>query len=101
MQMKWLTIPLGGLLLAATHLAAQDRVQLESAVKPILVMLDRTDGHGAVVDYGAGIIMGVSADRLYIVTADHVVRAEDGNAMGTIEVSFSWLPGERRTGRVL
>jgi hypothetical protein len=42
---------------------------------------------------GSGIIFAVAEDRVYIATANHVVRSENVGA-NEIEVSFNWLPGE-------
>ena len=54
---------------------------------------------------GAGIILGLRSDRLYIVTANHVVReaglgAEDTRAEG-VEVQLHWLRGEWQPAIVL
>jgi hypothetical protein len=42
---------------------------------------------------GSGIIFAVNEDRVYIATANHVVRP-DNIAATDIKVSFKWLPGE-------
>jgi trypsin-like peptidase len=101
-------------LLGATILAfsvrpatAQSRQELEDAAKPLIAVLDVKFG-GGLPDYGAGIIVGVASDRLYIVTANHVVRhvVQKGSAnvdaeADAIDVGFSWLPGETRKGHLL
>jgi hypothetical protein len=79
--------------------------QSEEAVKPLIVMLDVK--FGDVPEYGAGIIMAVSANRLYIATANHVVRKKKDVDSGdfidanSIQVGFSWLPGEPHSARLL
>ena len=53
---------------------------------------------------GAGIIFGWAHDRLYIATADHVVRQRRGpkERMATnVLVSFSFLAGERIEAKIL
>ena len=72
--------------------------QSDEAVKPLIVMLDVKVG--GVDEYGAGIITAVSSNRLYIATANHVVR-KDGKDADSIQVGFSWLPGEPRPARLL
>jgi TonB family protein len=49
---------------------------------------------------GAGIIFGRQGNRLYIVTANHVVRL-DGQQAEQVKVQFKWLPGDWWDARVL
>lgn len=49
---------------------------------------------------GAGIIFGVEHDRLYIVTANHVVRWGTRNAQD-FKVNFRFLPGETVEAKLL
>ena len=42
---------------------------------------------------GAGIIVGQGPDRLYVATANHVVRAGTASATG-LEIMLRWTPGE-------
>lgn len=65
--------------------------------KPLIVMIGHPDCAGIV---GAGIVVGAKSDRLYIATADHVVRCK-GRRLDTVEVRFRSLPGERITAKVL
>lgn len=65
--------------------------ELEEGAKGLIVMVRST--LGGVETFGAGIVVGTRADRLYIATADHVVRrglheAED------LRVELRSLPGE-------
>ena len=64
----------------------------EEQTKYLIVMVrgKLADGETA----GAGVIVGQGADRLYVATANHVVRAAAGaNATG-LEVMLRWTPGE-------
>ena len=60
-------------------------------VKPLLVMIDgRLKEIGV---FGAGIILGVRSDRLYIATANHVVR-KGTHQIENLRVQLKFLPGE-------
>lgn len=96
--MRTLVLALCGLLSLAEVTPGQDRQRSEEAIRPLVVMLDvKVAGTD---DYGAGIIAAVVSDRLYIATANHVVRKEGKDATA-ITVGFSWLPGETRSARLL
>lgn len=87
-----------GLAWGASVIIAQDRQRSEDSIKPLVVMLDvKIAGSD---DYGAGIIASVISNRIYIATANHVVR-KDGKEADSINVGFSWLPGETRPARLL
>ena len=75
------------------HVHAQD-VDAAERAKNLIVVVDA-------LSTGAGIIIGEGADRLYIVTANHVVRAVDDSVAPQIYVSFRFLPGDRIRARVL
>src|SRR3954471_24591259 len=96
--MRSLLFALGSLALGLSLASAQDRQRSEEAVRPLVVMLDVRIGGSD--DYGAGIIAAVTSNRIYIATANHVVR-KDGKDAESIKVGFSWLPGETRTARLL
>jgi hypothetical protein len=49
---------------------------------------------------GAGIIFGKGASRLYIATANHVVRRNTDEAK-KVRVQLKWLPGEWKTAELL
>ena len=83
---------LSSALLAATFAAAPLASQGESGEAEQLVVMIRCtlDGKESI---GAGIIFGAANDRLYVVTASHVVRhgAEEAT---DIRVELRSLPGE-------
>lgn len=78
--------------IGATHLAAQGSPQGEpSEVEQLVVMIRCTlDGQESI---GAGIIFGAANDRLYVVTANHVLRLGTTEATN-IRVELRSLPGE-------
>jgi hypothetical protein len=49
---------------------------------------------------GAGIIFGLANDRVYIATANHLVRRGTSNA-SDIQVEFKWSPGEQFAAELL
>ena len=65
--------------------------QAERKTKPLVVMIKGTLADEDTI--GAGFIVGTANDRLYIATANHVVR-RGGNEMKGVRVLFDWLPGE-------
>ena len=83
-----------GILSFATLACAQTG---EESVKPLLVMIS-TQFEDSRQD-GAGIIVGHSSDRLYIATANHVVRSGPRQAK-SVELFLKWLPGEGKTATV-
>ena len=54
---------------------------------------------------GAGVIFGATPDRLYVATANHVVRRGRGpqatQRIENLEVKLNWLPGEWAAGQLL
>ena len=96
--MRSLILASCGLACGTSLMNGQDRQRSEDAIKPLVVMLDVKIADSD--DYGAGIIASVVSNRLYIVTANHVVR-KDGKEADSINVGFSWLPGETRPARLL
>lgn len=76
-------------LLAATpHWAPAQNLD---SILPLVVMVQAKAGEADRI--GAGIILGVRSDRLYIATANHVARA-GARPADQIRVQFQWLPGE-------
>jgi hypothetical protein len=75
----------------------------EQELASLVVMIRGTVGEKSVV--GAGVIFGVASDRLYIATANHVVRGErslGGEAeLGRVQVQLRWLRGEWQSAKVL
>jgi|SRR5215213_2789256 len=67
-------------------------------VKNLIVMIDCSIGDTP--SYGAGIIFAIENGRMYIVTANHVVRRGDEQAK-QIKVKFRWLPGETVVANLL
>ena len=68
------------------------------AAKQLIVMIDgEIQGRHAI---GAGIIIGSGADRLYIATANHVVR-QGPKKLEQIRVRLKFLPGEEIEAEVL
>jgi hypothetical protein len=63
----------------------------------LIVMLTARYGDDEVV--GAGILVGTGPDRLYVATANHVVRS-GGRVPADIHVQFRSLPGERFPARL-
>jgi outer membrane protein assembly factor BamB len=71
----------------------------EDLAKQLVVMIR---GKLADVDViGAGIIFGIDQDRIYVVTANHVVRQGPQTAVTGLQVLFKWLPGEWTEARLL
>jgi hypothetical protein len=50
--------------------------------------------------FGAGIIFGKRTNRLYISTANHIVRRNTDQAQN-VRVQFKWLPGEWKAAELL
>jgi Trypsin-like peptidase domain/PASTA domain len=68
------------------------------AAAPFVVMIRGTIGEAPTA--GAGIIMGMANDRLYVATAYHVVRRKASDA-NNLQVQLKWLPGEWVPARLL
>ncbi|VUX56158.1 exported protein of unknown function [uncultured Woeseiaceae bacterium] len=84
------------LCLLADSAWAQDK-NIEKSF-PNVVMIDaKIDGQPG---FGAGIVIGTRAGRIYIATADHVVRSGRREATD-IQVRFRFLPGVRFDARLL
>src|SRR5215831_7532205 len=81
-----------GVLLAATFAAAPLAAQGESGEAEQLVVMIRCTLAGK-ESIGAGIIFGAANDRLYVVTASHVVR-HGADEASDIRVELRSLPGE-------
>jgi S1-C subfamily serine protease len=63
----------------------------ERKTRPLVVMIKGMLGEDETI--GAGFIVGTANDRLYIATANHVVR-RGGAEIKPVRVLFDWLPGE-------
>jgi hypothetical protein len=93
-----------GALVTATLAAAPTSPSLSvvsitpDAVAPLVVMIRGTIGDAPTA--GAGVIISVANDRLYVATANHVVRRGMTDAR-EVQVRLQWLPGEWITARVL
>lgn len=71
---------------------AQDpNEEMRQASKLVVMIKGQLDGAETI---GAGIIIGVGNDRLYIVTANHVVRRGTREAQD-LKLNFRFLPGEQ------
>ncbi len=87
-------------LLSAAAAMAQDQITDEALdnAKTLTVMIDATiDGD---TRPGAGIIFALANDRVYIATANHLVRRATSEASG-IKLEFRWLPGEQFAAELL
>jgi hypothetical protein len=86
----------GGVLVARVGPASAqaDRDEAEHLAEKVkdLVVLIRGELGGAET-FGAGIIVGIKADRLYVVTANHVVRRGPKQAEH-VQIELKSLPGE-------
>lgn len=76
----------------------------EQQVAPLVVMIRGKLPNKLTV--GAGVIFGVASDRLYVATANHVVRGErplggEAPVAQDLEVQVSWLRGEWQRARAL
>ncbi len=83
--------------------AALAQAALEPEAKELVVMVSGTWDGGNAVSQGAGIVFGAQSGRLYIATADHVVRprANDFGVVDAVEVGFYALPGQGFPAEVL
>lgn len=72
--------------------------ETERHVSQLVVMIRGTLGDAGET-LGAGIIVGRAQGRMYIATADHVVRGS-ADTMKDLKVAFKWLPGETTAGEV-
>ena len=70
---------------------AQDSNEERRQASKLVVMIKGQLAGGETI--GAGIIFGFGNDRLYIVTANHVVRGGRSEAHD-IKLNFRFLPGE-------
>jgi hypothetical protein len=84
-----------GLTFAPSLVGAQMPGQ-EEAERVVVMVRARFD---AEEQWGAGLVVGARAGRLYVVTANHVVRR--GATVANVTVSLRTLPGEWHPARVL
>ncbi|MEQ1871204.1 MAG: serine protease [Vicinamibacterales bacterium] len=85
---------------SATTTLAQASIpsEAEAQAKRLVVMIKgKLDGEDTI---GAGVLFGAGQDRLYVATANHVVRRGPGEATDVM-VMLQWLPGEWVPARVL
>jgi ankyrin repeat protein len=97
--MKWkLPVLMGAVCISPTLASAQNfDKQLTDTLK-LVVMIHAQLGAAPV--FGAGIVFGREKDRLYILTANHVVRRGDAEATG-IQVNLRSLPARALPARLL
>lgn len=97
MKRRWMRIlPTCALAIASRHgLRAQSP---DERVKNLVVMIDGKLGGSST--QGAGILFGLGQDRLYIATANHVVRRGADQA-SELKVQLKWLPGEPQQATLL
>ncbi|HEY0763013.1 MAG TPA: serine protease [Pyrinomonadaceae bacterium] len=78
---------------------------MEDTIKPLIVMLTAEWQDADQKQIGAGIIVGRKDKRIYIATANHVVRKDSSDASNVnakkVLVQFKWLPGEQVEGKLL
>lgn len=75
--------------------SSESSTEPSEEVKHLIVMVGGQESGADTL--GAGIIVGVRADRLYIITANHVVRRAGQN----LHVKLRSLPGERVPAKLL
>jgi hypothetical protein len=73
-------------------------VRNDEDLKQLIVMLQGTLAEQVI--NGAGIIIGQGSDRLYVATANHVVR-QGSQQIENLQVQFKWLPGEPKGAKLL
>jgi len=104
---------IGGMSLAAFDVASQTGAEVlagqrqpapdispEEKVKPLIVMLTAKFSDPDEERFGAGIIFGLGTDRIYIATANHLVRKGQQEAQ-SLRVRFKRLPGEEIEAKLL
>lgn len=85
---------------AVLVLASPDEARADAAeAKRLIVMIDGEFRRGQPT-IGAGIIVGSAADRLYIATANHVVR-QGSKILQVVRVRLWFLPGKEIEAEVL
>jgi hypothetical protein len=97
MNERWTKI----LLVCAVAIATQHGLRAQGPdqrVQNLVVMIDGKLGDSPTL--GGGVIFGSGQDRLYIVTANHVVRRGADQAK-ELKVQFKWLPGEPQQATLL
>ena len=77
---------------AESRQPAPDPKTGEDQTKLLVVMV--RGRFGELETAGAGIIVGRGPDRLYVATANHVVRQPQEKNVTQLEVMLRWLPGE-------
>jgi Trypsin-like peptidase domain len=70
----------------------------EERIKPLVVMIKCRVGNTE--NFGAGIIFGSSDNRIYIATANHLVR-QGSEETQDVRVELKWLPGESVEAKLL
>lgn len=94
--MRWAAI-LAGLGLAAASAGGADRPG-EADARKLVAMVGGSSAQGSV--QGAAVILGLARDRLYLVTANHLIESERKIA-GDLQVEIKALPGEHLPTEVL
>jgi hypothetical protein len=78
--------------------AAQPAVTTAEELNNLIVMIKSQIGNDE--SFGAGIIFGRQDNRLYIATANHVIRRGTDEAK-RVQVQLRWMPGESKTAELL
>jgi Trypsin-like peptidase domain len=89
----------GAKVLAGQRRPAPD-ISPEEKIKPLIVMLTAKFSDPDEERFGAGIIFGLGNDRIYIATANHLVRKGQQEAQ-SLRVRFKRLPGEEIEAKLL
>jgi S1-C subfamily serine protease len=89
----------GAKVLAGQRRPAPD-ISPEEKIKPLIVMLTAKFSDPDEEMFGAGIIFGLGIDRIYIATANHLVRKGQQEAQ-SLRVRFKRLPGEEIEAKLL
>ncbi|HSE15694.1 MAG TPA: serine protease [Pyrinomonadaceae bacterium] len=92
-----LTMILGAMLIVTSAVALRhpqeptERAPSDEEIKPLIVMIKSRIG--GTESIGAGIIFSASGNRIYIATANHLVR-QGTEETQDVRVELKWLPGE-------
>jgi hypothetical protein len=90
----------GGKKVPSSQSVQEPSISPEEKIKPLIVMITAKFMDPDEERFGAGIIFGLGNDRVYIATANHVVRKGPQEAQ-SLRVRFKWLPGEAIEARLL
>jgi hypothetical protein len=85
---------------ASSQSVQESSVSPEEKIKTLIVMITAKFMDPDEERFGAGIIFGLGNDRVYIATANHVVRKGPQESQ-SLRVRFKWLPGEAIEAKLL